>query len=355
MTSTDAAATTVAPGIAGDRGLPPAVPEESWRRAVAAIAGAKRLLLVCHVNPDGDALGSMLGCALGLRKLGYEVQAAFPGPQQLPDMFTETLPGTELLVPPERTHPDPDVLLTFDAASAERVGEFEGRMAGADHVVVLDHHASNPGFGTINLVDPSAAATAMVVDELLRRLGVPLDTAIAGCLYVAVATDTGSFKYQATTPEVHAFAARLLGAGVDQYEISRRLFDNRPFGAVQIFGEALRRIQLEPSVADGAGFVWTYATLEDLSRYDQPAYVLESLIDLVRSAEEADVACVCKQVGPTEWAVSLRSRGAVDVAAAATSLGGGGHRYAAGFTGYGDLASVVDSIRSALSDHPSGS
>lgn len=355
MTATNAAAATVAPRLAGDPELLPAVPEDAWRRAEAAIAGARRLLLVCHINPDGDALGSMLGCALGLRSLGYQVQAAFPGPQDLPDVFTQTLRGIDLLVPPEQTYPDPDVLLTFDAASVERVGEFAGRMAGAHHVVVLDHHASNPGFGTINLVDPGAAATAMVVDELLRRMGVPLDTAIAECLYVALTTDTGSFKYQATTPEVHVFAARLLRAGVDQYEISRRLFDARPFGAVQIFGEALRRIQLEPAAADGAGFVWTYATLDDLGRYGQPAYVLESLIDLVRSAEEADVACVCKQLAPTEWAVSMRSRGAVNVAAVATSLGGGGHRLAAGFTGYGDLASVVDSIRSALSDHPSGS
>lgn len=325
------------------------VSEEVWGRALAAIAAAQRPLLVCHVNPDGDALGSMLGCALGLRTLGHQVQATFPGDQALPEVFTSTLPGMELLVPPERTHPDPDLVLTFDAASVERLGEFAERMSGADQVVVLDHHASNPGFGTVNLIDPSAAATAMVVDELLRRLGVPLDRPIAECLYVALSTDTGSFKYQATTPGVHAFAARLLEAGVDQYEISRRLFDARPFGALRVFGEALGRIELEPEAAGGAGFVWTYATLDDLARHDQPGHVLESLIDVVRSTEEADVACVAKQVGPEEWAISLRSRGAVDVAAVAGALGGGGHRYAAGFTGRGDVAAIIAAIRTALS------
>ncbi|MGH3738988.1 MAG: DHH family phosphoesterase [Micromonosporaceae bacterium] len=324
------------------------VPEAAWQRALAAIAAARRPLLVCHINPDGDALGSMLGCALGLRALGRPVQATFPGPQELPEVFTSTLPGMELLTEPQATYPDPDLLLTFDAASAERLGEFTDRMPGADDVVVLDHHASNPGFGTVNLIDPSAAATAMVVDELLRRLGVPLDRQIAECLYVALSTDTGSFKYQATTPQVHAFAARLLQAGVDQYEISRRLFDARPFGALRVFGEALGRIRLEPEVAAGAGFVWTYATLDDLARHQQPGYVLESLIDVVRSAEEADVACVAKQVGAEEWAVSLRSRGAVDVAAVAGALGGGGHRYAAGFTGRGDVTALMASIRAAL-------
>lgn len=332
--------------------------DAAWRAAVAAIRGAGRLLLVCHVNPDGDALGSMLGCALGLRALGMRVQATFPGPQELADVFVGTLRGMDLLVPPDRVDPDPDVLMTFDAASAERVGEFAERMAAVDHVIVLDHHASNPGFGTINLVDPTAAATAMLVDELLRRLGVPLDADIGQCLYVALSTDTGSFKYQATTPDVHDFAARLLAVGVDPYETSRRLFDARPYGALKIFAEALGRVRLEPDAAGGVGFVWTYTTLDDLTRHRQRPYVLESLIDVVRTAEEADVACVLKQAAPPDpsattdtWAVSLRSRGAVNVAAVATALGGGGHPYAAGFTGHGDLTAVIEAIRSLLALH----
>ena len=340
---------TANPGASGTGSA--IVPEEAWRSAVAAIRGAERLLLVCHVNPDGDALGSMLRCGLGLRSLGLRVQATFSGPQHLPKVFTETLRGMDLLVPPDQVDPDPDVLVTFDAASVERVGEFADRMNDVNHVIVLDHHASNPGFGTINLVDPAAAATAMLVDELLGRLGVPLDRDIGQCLYVALSTDTGSFKYQATTPRVHEFAARLLAVGVDQYETSRRLFDTRPFGALKLFGEALSRIRLEPDAARGAGFVWTHTTLGDLARYGQPPYVLESLIDMVRTAEEADVACVAKQVAELTWAVSLRSRGAVDVAGLATALGGGGHPYAAGFTGVGELPEVVGAIRSRLAGH----
>ncbi len=317
---------------------------------MTAVVEAERPLLVCHVNPDGDALGSMLGCALALRRLGRPAQATVPGEQELPEVFRQ-LPGTELLVAPEDAEPDPDLLLTFDAASAERLGEFAERLNDVKHVVVVDHHATNPGFGTVNLIEPAASATALVVDELLRRLGVPMDQEIAECLYVALTTDTGSFKYQATTPEAHEFAARLLATGIDQYDISRRLFDARPVGALRVFGDALGRISFEAEAAAGTGFVWTYATLEDLDRHQQPAHVLESLIDVVRSADEADVACLAKQVAVGEWAMSLRSRGAVDVAGVASALGGGGHRYAAGFTGHGELDEVIASVRVLLDAH----
>ena len=110
----------------------------------------------------------------------------------------------------------------------------------------------------------------------------------------------------------------------------------------------LGRARLEPAAAGGRGLVWTYATLDDLARHDQPPYVLEALIDSVRCTAEADVSCVVKQVGAGEWAVSLRSKGAVDVSRVAVALGGGGHRFAAGFTGRGTVDEVVDRIRAEL-------
>jgi phosphoesterase RecJ-like protein len=186
-----------------------------------------------------------------------------------------------------------------------------------------------------------------VAEQLLGRLGVALDEEIAECLYVALATDTGSFRF-ACTPRVHELAARLIATGIEAGEISRRLFDSRPFGAIRLFGDVLSRAVLEPAAAGGLGLVWTYSTLEDLRRHDQRPHVLEALIDPVRCAEEADVACVIKQVRQTEWAVSLRSKGGVDVSAVAVALGGGGHRAAAGFTGYGSIDDVVGSIRHRL-------
>ncbi|MDM4723103.1 bifunctional oligoribonuclease/PAP phosphatase NrnA [Micromonospora sp. WMMA1363] len=325
--------------------------EADWAAALAAVRGIPadaRILLVCHVNPDGDALGSMLGFGLGLRRLGLRrVRATFPGPPEVPETL-RGLPGEELLVPATDADPDPNLVVCFDAASESRLGELVDRLVTADIALVLDHHASNTRFGAVNLVDPRAAATSVIVDELLTRLGVPLDAEIAECLYVALSTDTGSFRFEATTPAVHRLAARLIATGIRPGEISRRIYDTRPFGAVRLFGEVLGRARLEPAAAAGRGMVWTYATLDDLVRHGQRPCVLEALIDSVRCTAEADVSCVAKQTSRDEWAVSLRSKGAVDVSRVAVALGGGGHRFAAGFTGRGAVEQMVDGVRAEL-------
>ncbi|GAB2919182.1 bifunctional oligoribonuclease/PAP phosphatase NrnA [Micromonospora polyrhachis] len=326
--------------------------EADWAAAVAAVRDLtpdSRVLLICHVNPDGDALGSMLGFAFGLRRLGVRhLQTTFPGPPEVPEPL-RGLPGLDLLVPADEAWLDPDLVICFDAASASRLGTLAGRL---DRVgtttVVLDHHASNTRFGGINVIDPAAAATSVVAEELLARLGVPLDAEIAECLYVALATDTGSFRFAMTTPAVHEMAARLLATGIRPGEISRRIFDTRPFGAIRLYGDVLSRVQLAPDAACGLGLVWTYATLDDLTRHGQRPYVLEPLIDSVRCAAEADVSCVVKQIAEDEWAVSMRSKGGVDVSQVAVVLGGGGHRFAAGFTGRGSATEVVDAIRDEL-------
>jgi phosphoesterase RecJ-like protein len=333
---------------------PPGPGEAAWTAAVTAIrelAPAGRVLLICHVNPDGDALGSMLGFGLGLRRLGVTtMQATFPGPFEVPAPFAE-LPGSDLLVPESEAWDDPDLVICFDAAAESRLGALADRLPRARATVVLDHHASNSGFGGINLLDPDAAATSVVADGLLARLDVPLDAEIAECLYVALATDTGSFKFDLTTPRVHELAARLIATGLRPGEISRRTFDTRPFGAVKMFADVLARAALDPAAAGGNGMVWTYVTQDDLTRHGQRPYVMDALIDPVRTVAEADVAVLIKQTGEQTWAVSLRSKGAVDVSAVAVALGGGGHRLAAGFTGHGTPGDVVLAVRAQLERH----
>lgn len=346
--------------------------EQDWAAAVAAVRtglrpGA-RVLLVCHVNPDGDALGSMLGFAQGLRRLGVtSLQCTFPGlpqvtrpdgpPGQRPVEVSSPavsvpeplhMPAMDLLIPEAEADPAPDLLVTFDAASESRLGALVDRLETATVSLVLDHHASNTGFGKVSLVDPCAAATSVVAAGLLRRLDVPLDRDMAECLYIALVTDTGSFKFDLTTPEVHELAARLVATGIDVGAISRRIFDSRPFGAVRLFGEVMGRAQLEPESAGGRGLVYAVATLDDLAKHHQPPYVLEALIDSVRCVSEADVALLLKQVAPTEWAVSMRSKGGADVSRVAVALGGGGHRLAAGFTGRGTAEQIIAAVRDQL-------
>lgn len=321
-------------------------------RAVAAIQALPRdatVLLVCHVNPDGDALGSMLGAGLGLRQLGFSrVVATFPAPFDVDPVFA-FMPGQDLLVAPHAAPREPELGLSFDAASVKRLGELVPALEAAPEWIVLDHHASNPGFGGIRLIDPTAAATSVVAARLLDALGVTLDRDIATNLYTALTTDTGSFRHDLTTDGVHTLAARLVQAGARPAEVALRVFDSRPFAALQLLATVLARATVDLSAAGGAGLVTAYATQEDLQRYGLTAQVLESFIDVLRTAEEADVACMLKPAADGRWNVSLRSRGATDVSAVAVALGGGGHRLAAGFTGHGTAAEVLAAVRSRLS------
>jgi phosphoesterase RecJ-like protein len=332
----------------------PAVPapaDADWDKAVAALAGAAEVVLACHVSPDGDALGSMLALAHALRRRGIRVLPSFGEPFTVPASL-HVLPGLDLLVRPSAVPAAPRLLATFDTGSVDRLGTLADRVPAAGEVLVVDHHASNTGYGTLHLVDPAAPATAVLVAELVRRLGVPLDAEIAACVYAGLVTDTGSFRFAGTTPATHELAARLLATGIRQDLLGRELFDSHPFGWLPMAGAVLARARLEPAEVGGLGLVWTETRLAELAGYGLDADQAESLIDLVRSAREAEVAAVLKELPGGRWAASVRSKGQVDVGAACVSLGGGGHRFAAGFTSSADLDGTVAALRDALAAAP---
>lgn len=313
-----------------------------WDEAVALLRGADEVALACHVGPDGDALGSLLALALGLRALGKSVVASWGSePFEVPAQYA-FLPGLDLLTPPETFPAAPQVLVTFDTGSYDRLGTLADNAKNAAALVMVDHHASNTRFGTVNLLDVDAASSTLLVDELLRRLGVELTADVATCLYTGLTTDTGSFKYQATTPAVHAVAARLLDTGIDHAAIAREVWDTKPFGYVKLLGLLLDRATLEE------GLVWTWSTQHDFAAYGVTMDDIEGAIDVLRTTSEADVAVICKETPEGTYAVSMRSKGGADVGALAVSLGGGGHRYAAGFTSGADLATTMDRVRSGL-------
>jgi phosphoesterase RecJ-like protein len=263
------------------------------------------------------------------------------------------LPGRDLLVPPPDVPAAPELLVTLDTGSLDRLGTLGDRVATAGAVLVVDHHATNTGFGTLHLVDPAAAATAVLVDELVRRLGVPLDAEIATCVYAGLVTDTGSFRFAATTPATHELAARLLATGIRPDVLGRELFDSHPYGWLPMAGAVLSRARLEPEAVDGLGLVWSETRQAELGAWGLAPDQAESLVDLVRTAREAEVAAVLKELpGGDGWAVSVRSKGRVDVGAACVALGGGGHRFAAGFTARDALEPTVAALRAALAAAP---
>jgi phosphoesterase RecJ-like protein len=313
---------------------------------LAAAAEARATVVLSgHVNPDADALGSTLALAEGLRRRGARVLPTFPGELTLPASLG-WLPGAEGLVPSTALPSTPDVFVSLDAASPGRLGEVAVLLDTAATSIVIDHHASNPGFGGLRQIDPGAPATVALVADLLDDLGVALDPQLATCLYAGLAADTGSFRFGSTRPQTHELAARLLATGIDHAAISRRLFDTAPFGWLSLLSVVTGRAVLEPGV--GAGLVWTWSSTAEAAEHGLPGEQLEALVDVVRSAEEADVACVLKGQDDGTWSVSLRSRGGTDLARIAMSLGGGGHTLAAGYTSTLDREGTIAALRREL-------
>jgi bifunctional oligoribonuclease and PAP phosphatase NrnA len=315
--------------------------------AAELILRGGQVALACHVSPDGDALGSMLAFHHLALAAGVSSVASWPEPFVVAPHY-QYLPGLDLVTKPADFPSEPDVMVTFDCGSLARLGELAPiaqwcRDAG--RLIVLDHHASNDRYGSINAVYPEAAATAVVVRQLAEQLDWKLNRAAAICLYTGLVTDTGRFQYSNTTPEVFAFAHELSAFDLPICEMSRKLFEEHRFAYLKLVGTCLARAELDLDL----GLIATWVTEEDFQRFDVSIEETEGLIDLIRRACEAEVSCVLKE-SPEGIRVSLRALEHTDVGAIATRLGGGGHRFAAGFTGTGTVAQVLAEIRAALAD-----
>jgi phosphoesterase RecJ-like protein len=320
-------------------------PIPEWDKAVSAISDSKSVLLLAHVTPDADALGSALGLGLALQGMGKEVQvtvgeAGFTTPASL-----SFLPGTELICMPEKLN-QADLVISCDVSSDSRLGSAKSILDAAKVSIAIDHHPSFTGFGTIHLVDPKAAATAEIILELIDRLELPITKDIASAIYSGLTTDTGSFKYQSTTSHTLRAAARLLDTGIDSAKLSRLLFDDEPLAALVMMGDAVSRATLVSTAVSGQGLVYTSVSIEQRPGLDEMA--VERVIEALRKTSEAEVAAVLKQADDGHWKVSLRSKTTVDVGSLANQLGGGGHKYASGYSSKGDLNQTISELMNSL-------
>jgi phosphoesterase RecJ-like protein len=311
--------------------------------AARAIRGSVQVALACHVNPDGDALGSMLALHHVLRNHGLASVASFSEPFVVAPHYRE-LPGLDAMVSPDAFPAQPDVMVTFDCGSLQRLGGLATPAKEARELIVIDHHVSNERFGTINVIDDRAAASGVVVRELVRTLGFALNRDAAVCLYAALVCDTGRFQYESTTPQVFELARELVEFDVPIPVLSRTLFEEHRFQYLQLLATVLQRAELSTEQR----FVSTVVTQDDLTRFDVTMDEVEGLIDIVRRTREAEVTAVLKEDADGSVRVSLRSLGDTDVCAIAQSMGGGGHRFAAGFTAPGPSSAILERIRAAL-------
>lgn len=320
------------------------IPATTWRDALAAIDRARQIVLACHLGPDGDALGSLLALARALRKRGVTPIASWGSDPFVVPKHYAFLPGIDQLSKPQEVPAEPELMVTFDCGSFERLGTLEPNARAARELLVIDHHATNDRFGTINVVDPDVAASAVLVYRLIGELGVELDADIAACLYTGILTDTGCFKYRNTTPEIHAVAGDLLSYGIAHDDIARAVYDTHPVGYLKVLGSALHRAEVIPE----ASLIWTWITREDLAAHGLDLEDTEGVIDALRTADGAEVACILKETPGGAYKVSMRSKGNVNVGAICEALGGGGHAFAAGFTGFRDVRATVAAIAERL-------
>jgi bifunctional oligoribonuclease and PAP phosphatase NrnA len=329
--------------------LPPSAdgsedPSAALDRAAAVLRDAPSVAFSGHVNPDPDSLGSMFGLASFLAARGAEVVCSWPNEPLEPPRWLGMFEHVPPLVPVSRFPKAPVLMVALDTASPDRLGSLLTNAQRAERLVVLDHHASNPGFGDVLVLDPAASSTAEIAYRLIERIGGRLPDEAAAFLFAGLVSDTGRFMYQATSPESLRIGAALREHAFDHAGMARLLYEDSSVAALRLTGLALTRLEFVPE----ADLVWTHLSRADLDAAGAHISETDDLIDAVRMAREADVASVIKEQRDGKLKVSLRSRGAHDVAAVAVAMGGGGHRLAAGYTSPGDLDATVAALVQAL-------
>jgi phosphoesterase RecJ-like protein len=310
---------------------------------LAALTSHDRFLVVSHENPDGDALGSMLAMALGLRALGKDALMYLSGTARIPAEF-EFMDLAEVL----RELPadvDDRALVAVDCANARRIGPDPAILDHAKVVIDIDHHHDNARFGSANLIVADASSTAEIIRDLLWELGVSLQPAIAEALYVGLVTDTGRFQYSNTTPKAFRLAAELVEAGADVHGIFRSVYETVQFAKLKLLARALDRAQLY----EGGRLLVSHLLRSDFEEVGAEELYSEGIIDFLRQAEGAQMVALIREPpgdGGPKRRVSLRSsQDEVDVSAVAGKAGGGGHRQAAGFSSELSIDEISDFIR----------
>jgi bifunctional oligoribonuclease and PAP phosphatase NrnA len=289
-------------------------------RIADEIRRRQRFVLSSHVRPDGDAIGSQLAMAFALWQLGKEVRLVNHDPPPTPMMVFPGVPKIEVA-----SHIDDpwDAVIVMECGELSRTG-VDGLERG--FVINIDHHLGNTDYGTLNWFDTSAAACGEMVFDLVRELGVELTREIATHVYIAIITDTGSFRWSNITPRTFDICRQCIEAGIDPPAIAGAIFDSNSLGRLKLFGAVLSKMELDPS-----GRVATVYVDQKLAKDCGGTYEdTEGIVNLPLTVKHIEAVAFFKEAGPDDWRVSMRSKGDVDVNAIAKQFGGGGHKNASG-------------------------
>ena len=315
----------------------------AFARIGEVVQKGNRFVVVSHLRPDGDALGSSIALGRSLQLAGKEVEIL--NEHGVPENL-RFMPGADLV----QVSGDPvaaaDAVFVLDTGDKERIGEQSTTAVGATPFrVVIDHHITNKGYGDINLIDVDSPATGQIIYQLIRELQLPLDAIVRDALYVALSTDTGSFQYGSTTGTTMRIVADLIDEGADVAGISQALYATRPLRKVRLMGELLHGMEI---AADGKYSCWALSR-EVSDRLELKPGDKEGLVEELRAVDGVVVAALFDEQKDGSVRVSLRSKEAgVDVSRICTKFGGGGHRLAAGASLEGPLDEAKNLVSTSI-------
>jgi phosphoesterase RecJ-like protein len=315
--------------------------DEALTQAASFIRGHDHFLIISHVSPDGDALGSTFAMAALLDAMDKKFLLLNEDP--LPDKFN-FLPYANQLKRSKAVDPKGKTILALDAADRGRLGEIEKRLDSSNTIVNIDHHPTNDRYGHLNVVRAEAAATAEVIYDLVQVLGIPVNRDMATALYAGMLTDTGGFRYSNTSAVLLEKAAHLISSGASPSVLSDRLLETLTIGHVKLLKRALEKMRFIQSEK----ICLISITQADLAESHAVPEDVDGIVSLPRSIEGVEVGVVLKEKSNEEIKVSLRSRQQVDVSKVALQFGGGGHKRAAGFTIHGSLEQAERTVIGAL-------
>jgi len=297
------------------------------------IAGASRILIITHVAPDGDAIGSLLGLGRLLEAQGKKVTLACE--DAVPEIYA-WLPGSQEVV--RQGDGAYDLVISLDCSDRRRMGRVYSDSLASQPLINIDHHVTNTNFGTLNWVDPESVAAAQIVLTLAEGLGWEVDKDTAVCLLTGLVTDSRSFRTSNVDAAAVRAALRLMEAGASLSEVTSRTLEQRPLASVRLWGEAIEALHLED------GILWTTVSREMRRRWNLNGDSFSGLANFLSGVREAQVVIVFTERDDGTVDVGMRSVPGCDVSRIALQLGGGGHPQAAGCTLSGDLKEIERSV-----------
>ena len=308
---------------------------------LAAFRSQRRFLLTSHARPDGDSIGSVLALAEVLDQLGCKVDIVFADP--IPDIY-RTLPHFERVYhvsSANQVAPDQNtwaILLECDGIARTGLEGLEGRT-----LINIDHHSSGRPFAFINWIDENACAVAAMVYRIAVAAGVEITPSMATCLYTGIISDTGAFTYSSTSAETFALAHDLADRGANPSQIARDIYFSNPASKIRLLGKALSNLQCDGDLA------WTWVTGEDMDHIGATAEDCEGVVNYLISIAGVESAVFLREVADaSQFRLSIRSKGKINVARIAEHFGGGGHRSASGCTLDGPLGVATERILTQL-------